>query len=179
MAGKEPRADEDRAAWQESVAGATPLEERDKTAAPEAPKTVRRRKVAPPPVGGPPTLAIERFGEQVEGRSPGADDALLRRLRNGEYPPEERVDLHGMRADAAKRALEETLKRVWFRGGRCFLVIHGRGQHSEDGSPVLKELLFEWLSTPPLVERVVAFTSARGRDGGVGATYVLLRRERS
>jgi DNA-nicking Smr family endonuclease len=178
MAGKEPRDDAERAAWEASVAGATPLEDRDKVQAPEAPKTIRRRKIVPPPEGAGPTLAIQRIGEQVEGRSPGADDALLRRLRNGEYPPEERVDLHGMPAEAAKRTVQETLKRVWFRGGRCFLVIHGRGLHSEDGSPVLKELLIEWLGQPPLVERVIAFTSARGRDGGVGATYVLLRRER-
>jgi len=178
MAGKQPRDDAERAAWGASVAGATPLEDREKVQAPEPPKTIRRKKVVAPPEGGGPALAIQRIGEQVEGRSPGADDALLRRVRNGEYPPEERVDLHGLPAAVARRAVEETLKRVWFRGGRCFLVIHGRGQHSEDGTPVLKELLFEWLGQPPLVERVVAFTSARGRDGGVGATYVLLRRER-
>jgi DNA-nicking Smr family endonuclease len=42
--------------------------------------------------------------------------------------------------------------------------------------PVLKEALLEWLAEPPIGPKVLAFTSARGRDGGVGATYVLVRR---
>ena len=53
--------------------------------------------------------------------------------------------------------------------------MHGRGRHSE-AEPVLKDALLEWLAEPPVGEKVLAFTSARGRDGGVGATYVLVRR---
>ena len=44
------------------------------------------------------------------------------------------------------------------------------------GLAVLKQAFLDWLAEPPLGSRVLAFTSARGRDGGVGATYVLLRR---
>ena len=62
-------------------------------------------------------------------------------------------------------------------GGRCVLVIHGRGRHSE-AAPVLKEALLGWLAEPPVGSLVLAFSSARGGDGGVGATYVLLRRDR-
>jgi DNA-nicking Smr family endonuclease len=43
---------------------------------------------------------------------------------------------------------------------------------------VLKEALFEWLQQPPLASVVMAFASAQGGDGGVGATYVLLRPNR-
>ena len=175
MSGKEPGEERAGTDWKQGV-DATPIEGPELVAPPGPPKTLRRRKGGAPAEGE--IFAVQHIGEQVEGKSPDADDALLRRLRNGEYPPEERVDLHGLPAAVAKRSVEETLKRVWFRGGRCFLVVHGRGLHSEDGTPVLKELLIEWLGQPPLVERVVAFTSARGRDGGVGATYVLLRRER-
>jgi DNA-nicking Smr family endonuclease len=56
------------------------------------------------------------------------------------------------------------------------LVIHGRGRHSES-EPVLKDALLEWLAQPPLGPLVLAFASATGGDGGVGATYVLLRRD--
>jgi DNA-nicking Smr family endonuclease len=175
MPGKEPSRDADRAAWEATVAGATPLAGRDKVQPPAAPKTVRRRKAGAPAEGG--IFAIQRIGEQVEGKAPGADDALLRRLRNGEYPIDARVDLHGLYADAARRAVHETLERVWEQGGRCVLVVHGRGRHSES-EPILKEALLDWLAEPPNGERVLAFTSARGRDGGVGATYVLLRRDR-
>ena len=61
--------------------------------------------------------------------------------------------------------------------GRCVLVIHGRGRHSET-EPILKEALLGWLAEPPVGPLVLAFSNALGGDGGVGATYVLLRRER-
>src|SRR5262249_37793403 len=103
--------------------------------------------------------------------------ALLRRLRNGEYPPDARVDLHGLHVPAARRAVGDAIQRVLAQGKCCVLIVHGRGRHSES-EPVLKDALLEWLAEPPLAERVVAFASARGRDGGVGATYVLLRGSR-
>jgi DNA-nicking Smr family endonuclease len=175
ISGKEPGGEGDRAAWQQSVEGATPIEGREKVQPPAAPKTVRRRKGGAPAEGA--VFAIQRIGEQVEGKASGADDALLRRLRNGEFPADVRVDLHGLHAPAARRAVHEAIQRLHAQGKRCALVVHGRGRHSET-EPVLKEALLEWLAEPPVGERVLAFTSARGRDGGVGATYVLLRRSR-
>ena len=77
----------------------------------------------------------------------------------------------------ARALVHETLTRVQAEGGRCVLVIHGRGRHSET-EPILKEALLGWLAEPPAGPLVMAFTSALGGDGGVGATYVLLRRER-
>jgi DNA-nicking Smr family endonuclease len=90
---------------------------------------------------------------------------------------EARLDLHGLHQPAARRAVHDSVARLWEGGGRCLLVIHGRGRDSEAG-PVLKDALLEWLAEPPSGARVMAFSSARGRDGGVGATYVLLRRDR-
>jgi len=173
MGGKEPTDEAERAAWQATVEDATPIEGAEKVQPPAAPKTVRRRKGAVPGEGG--IFAIQRIGEQVEGKASGADDALLRKLRNGEFPPDARVDLHGLHSPAARRAVQETIQRVSAQSKRCVLVVHGRGKHSE-GEPVLKEAFLEWLAEPPIAPRVLAFTSARGRDGGVGATYVLLRR---
>ena len=174
MGGREPGG-EDRAGWQATVGDAEPIEDREKIQPPPAPKTLRRRKGGAPAEGA--VFAVQRIGEQVEGKASGADDALLRKLRNGEFPADVRVDLHGLHAPAARRAVHEAIGRLWAQGKRCALVVHGRGRHSES-EPVLKEALLEWLAEPPVGERVLAFTSARGRDGGVGATYVLLRRSR-
>ena len=117
------------------------------------------------------------LGERQEGIAPGTDRALLRRLRNGEIPRDARIDLHGLAAAAARARVHETLARVHGEGSRCVLVIHGRGRHSET-EPILKEALLGWLAEPPAGPLVMAFSSALGGDGGVGATYVLLRRER-
>jgi DNA-nicking Smr family endonuclease len=173
MGGKEQPGDAERDAWQATVESATPIEGPEKAQPPAVPKTVRRRKGAVPGEGG--AFAIQRIGEQVEGKASGADDALLRKLRNGEFPPDARVDLHGLHVPAARRAVQETILRVVAQSKRCVLVVHGRGRHSET-EPVLKEAFIEWLAEPPIGPKVLAFTSARGRDGGVGATYVLVRR---
>jgi DNA-nicking Smr family endonuclease len=153
-----------------------PLEDRDKVAAP--PKTVRRRRRRVSPEGdeGGASFEVERMGEKVEGLAPGIDRATLRKLRSGEVPRDARIDLHGHDAAGARRRVHEALSDLRERGGRCLLVIHGRGNRSE-GGPVLKDGLLEWLAEPPVGDWVMAFCSALGRDGGVGATYVLLRKK--
>ena len=175
MSGKEPGAGPAGADWKASVEDATPIQGPEVAPPPGPPKTLRRRKGGAVAEGE--VFAVQRIGEQVEGKASGADDALLRRLRNGEFPPDARVDLHGLTVAAARRAATESIERVSAQGKRCVLIVHGRGRHSES-EPVLKESLLEWLAQPPIATRVLAFTSARGRDGGVGATYVLLKRAR-
>jgi DNA-nicking Smr family endonuclease len=44
---------------------------------------------------------------------------------------------------------------------------------------VLRDGLVEWLSQPALRDKVLAFAGALPRDGGEGATYLLLRRRRA
>jgi DNA-nicking Smr family endonuclease len=55
-------------------------------------------------------------------------------------------------------------------------VVHGRGLHSKDQLPVLKDALRTWLATARFGRHVLAFATARPVDGGGGAIYVLLRR---
>jgi DNA-nicking Smr family endonuclease len=172
-AGRPPR-DEGRSEFERALEDATPLEGRDKVH--PAPTTLRRRRRAAPP-GEDVGFEVEGIGERIEGRAPGIDRAVLRKLRIGEFERDARIDLHGLSAAEARTRVRETLTRVHQEGGRCVLVIHGRGHHSEAG-PVLKEQLVDWLAEPPLGALVMAFSSARGGDGGVGATYVLLRRDR-
>lgn len=161
-----------RSEFQKAVVDATPLTGRDELHV--QPKTLRRRRRV---AGESAGFEIDRLGERTEGIAPGIDRAMLRRLRNREFPPDARVDLHGLDTGAARRRVRESVERVHGDGGRCVLVIHGRGRHSES-EPVLKEALLEWLAEPPLAGQVMAFCSATGGDGGVGATYLLLRRER-
>jgi DNA-nicking Smr family endonuclease len=122
-------------------------------------------------------FALERLGEQSFGLAHGIDRQHLRRLRRGEVPVDQRVDLHGLVAKEARRRLAAELERAQAAGLRCVLVVHGRGLHSE-GPAVLREGVTDWLTVPPLAARVMAFASARPEDGGSGATYVLLRRVR-
>lgn len=98
----------------------------------------------------------------------------LRELRNGEIRWEARLDLHGLRPDAAREALCNFIDNQSRGNNRCLLVIHGKGsRHGEE--PVLKNHVNHWLQQLP---QVLAFHSAIPRDGGTGAVYVLLKRQR-
>jgi DNA-nicking Smr family endonuclease len=87
-----------------------------------------------------------------------------------------RLDLHGLTRDAARGAVERFLRESRLGGKRCVVVVHGRGLHSEDQLPVLKEALRDWLASHRFGRQVLAFCSAQPGDGGAGALYVLLRR---
>lgn len=125
-------------------------------------------------VAGHGPLDLADTDEYLEGHVPGLDPRILRRLRAGEYATQAHLDLHGLTRAEAKAALERFLLER--RTLRCVLVVHGRGLHSKDQIPVLKESVAVWLSRGRLASRVLAFTSARPSDGGAGAVYVLLRR---
>jgi DNA-nicking Smr family endonuclease len=129
-------------------------------------------------VAGIAAFDISDTDEHVEGMVVGLDPRLLRRLRAGEFAYQSHLDLHGMTADEAKRAVQEFVLRSMVAGHRCVLVVHGRGRNSPDQRPVLKDRMKQWLTHGELGRRVLAFSTARPYDGGSGAMYVLLRRER-
>jgi DNA-nicking Smr family endonuclease len=114
--------------------------------------------------------------ELIEGRVAGLDAGLLRRLRRGDYEVERTLDLHGLDRAAARGAVERFLRESRLGGLRCVRLVHGRGLHSRDQLPVLKEALRDWLAHHRFGRHVLAFCSARQADGGAGALYVLLRR---
>lgn len=127
-------------------------------------------------VAGHGTFDVADSDEYVEGSVGGLDKRILRRLRRGDYAIQGHIDLHGLTRGEAKEALIEFVEKSCWRGHRCVLVVHGRGLHSKDQIPVLKESVQGWLSRGNLAPRVLAFTTARPHDGGAGAVYVLLRR---
>lgn len=129
-------------------------------------------------VTGAGSFDIADSVEFVEGAVVGLDRRLVRRLRNGDFAYQSHLDLHGMTAPLAREAVDRFLTRAQQRGERCVLIIHGRGLNSKDQMPVLKHRLANWLARGAWNRLVLAFTSARPCDGGAGALYVLLRRER-
>jgi DNA-nicking Smr family endonuclease len=129
-------------------------------------------------VTGAAPFDITDSDEYVEGAMVGLDPRLLRRLRAGEFAYQAYFDLHGMTSEEARREVDAFLTRAYQEGKRCVLIIHGRGRNSKDQIPVLKGRLTSWLARGQSARRILAFASARACDGGVGALYVLLRRQR-
>jgi DNA-nicking Smr family endonuclease len=127
-------------------------------------------------VAGEGTFDLADTDEYIEGAVAGLDPRILRRLRSGGYSIQAHLDLHGMLKDQAKQALERFVEGARRQGLRCVLVVHGRGLHSKDQLPVLKDLVRTRLARGRLAKQVLAFSTARPHDGGAGAVYVLLRR---
>jgi DNA-nicking Smr family endonuclease len=129
-------------------------------------------------VTGATHFDISDTREYVEGAVVGLDPRLLRKLRKGEFAWQAHLDLHGMTAEPARKAVDDFLSAAVRAGHRCVLIVHGRGHNSKDQMPVLKERLKVWLARGRAAHVVLAFTTARACDGGAGALYVLLRRDR-
>jgi len=114
-------------------------------------------------------------GDELVYRREGVNALVLRRLRRGDFRVEAALDLHGMTEAAAAAALAQFLAGSLSRGLRCVRVIHGKGMRSGPRGPVLKQAVNTLLRRS---QHVLAFSSARARDGGTGATLVLLGRLR-
>jgi DNA-nicking Smr family endonuclease len=127
-------------------------------------------------VSGDAPFDIADGDEFIEGKTVGLDQGIVRKLRRGEYAVQAHLDLHGQTRQEAKGAVEVFLRDSRRSGRRCVLLVHGRGLHSKDQLPVLKDALRSWLGQSRLARHVLAFATARPADGGAGAVYVLLRR---
>ena len=97
--------------------------------------------------------------------------ALLGRLASGSLEVGHKLDMHGMRADAAHAALRRALAAAAKERVSVLLIVHGRGKHS-GGFAVLRDALPEWLEAEA---RVLAFAPARTSGDASGATCALLR----
>lgn len=127
-------------------------------------------------VKGEEPFDISDTDEFIEGHAQGLDHGVVRKLRRGDFAVQAHLDLHGLLKDQAKAELETFVTQARLSGKRCVLVVHGRGLHSKDNVPVLKEALKRWMATGRFGRHVLAFATARPHDGGAGAVYVLLRK---
>jgi DNA-nicking Smr family endonuclease len=131
----------------------------------------------------PPTSQVAAPKASGPNRNSGAALALasraeLKKLRAGKIRPQQTIDLHGFTRDNAYRRLCHEVARATTADFRCLLVIHGKGQHSSSGAVTIRDALSDWLTQPPLAQHVAGCTLAQPRDGGSGASYLLLRRPR-
>jgi DNA-nicking Smr family endonuclease len=156
----------DRAIWAEAMRGVTPLRGRPApapAAAPEGPRAAEGPSIAAD------TMPVERFA--------GIDRANAERLKRGRHPIAARLDLHGRTQGEAHRELIDFVEASYQAGRRCVLVITGRGL-GPNGAGVLKSAVPRWLGEAGLRRRILAIATAQPRDGGAGALYLLLRRQR-
>ncbi|HET6148670.1 MAG TPA: Smr/MutS family protein [Polyangia bacterium] len=188
--GKSAEADDQRF-FEQAMRGATPLADaqRGKRASPLAGAAPAPRRRAPTRAAAARNddadaeaeladLISDGAGSAAGGRAPDVDRRLLRRLRQGDYPIEADLDLHGRTREEAEQRLERFVALSQDQGRRCVRVIHGRGLNSGDQGPVVRDTVQRALTSGRGARAVLAFTFASPPQGGDGATLVLLRKKK-
>jgi DNA-nicking Smr family endonuclease len=122
-------------------------------------------------------IPISDHPEYIEGWVGVAGKRFLPNLRNGLYSIQGQIDLHGLSRSEAQIAVEDYITRMSRFRSCCIKIIHGRGINSPQDRATLKEALQRLLATRRMSRHVVAYASAPSNDGGVGAVYVLLRKQ--
>lgn len=112
--------------------------------------------------------------EYMEWTGPGVRRDICTALHEGRIPAQDRIDLHGLTVDEARVELEGFIRRSRQKGLKCVNVVHGRGLRSP-GGPLLKNGVRQWIESGPLRKMVMAYATAPAREGGPGATYLLIR----
>ena len=126
-------------------------------------------------VGGGVRIQVSRDEDgRVLGQRAGADASVVRRVQKGQVSPDATLDLHGARAADAEARVVRFVRTEHRRGGRCLLVVHGKGMHSEAGVAVLDDVALRALTEGGAAPLVLALATAPTRLGGSGALVVQL-----
>lgn len=163
---------DDAALFRAAIGDVKPLPQQNRIAPQPAPRKPFRHSAAVH-CSIPDTLsdfAPEETADEYLGN--GLSHMTLRKLRRGFWPVQDRLDLHGLNTDAARKLLQEFLHEAVQHQARCVLVVHGKGINSRSGEAVLRKLTRHWLTQHP---RVLAWCDAPLQLGGSGAVLALLK----
>ena len=98
------------------------------------------------------------------------------------------IDLHGYTLDAANKTIEDFIKKAFLENVNKIIVVTGKGIHSDNEKDpyVSKELGILKYSVPEfisnntsLMSMINEITDAKIEDGGSGAFYIFLKRNKS
>lgn len=103
----------------------------------------------------------------------GVQNGVYRKLKQGKYPMDARLDLHRMTVEKAREEVFGFIREAMAYDLRNVMIVPGRGSHSNSTEAVLKSYVNKWL---PEFEDVLAFCSAIPSHGGTGAVYIMLRK---
>ena len=120
---------------------------------------------------------IERVNpfDVLAWKKDGVQPRVFRRLAQGKYPIEATLDLHQRTVKEARDDVFRFIRSSSRNGLRSVVIVHGRGDRSDDPAK-LKSYVAHWLVQ---LADVIGFHSAPRRDGGTGATFVLIRKSPS
>lgn len=111
----------------------------------------------------------------LEYQRPGVQHGVYKNLRMGKYEIQSRLDLHRHTVEQARNSLKRFVEDCYQHSIRCALITHGKGEVRQEPAK-LKSCVNHWLRQ---FDQVLAFHSAQKQHGGLGATYVLIKKDKS
>lgn len=160
--------------FRQAVEGTVPLPPSDRVSPAPPPRRVTPRTT---PTAAP--AIADHLSDHGAGDAPltefarsGISRMTLRKLRRGNWPVEDNLDLHGLSSEAARQLLLQFLHEAMTRNLKCVCVIHGKGDRADGGEGILKSRTRHWLTQ---CAEALAFCEPPARGGGSGAVWVLLK----
>lgn len=111
--------------------------------------------------------------DSIHYHQSGLQQKTINALKSGQVAIDHKIDLHGLTADSAASRLETAIAFCLENNKRVLLVIHGKGNYANNIPPVLKNIVNQWVQNH---SAILAGFSAHPKQGGSGATLVLLKR---
>ncbi|MFT6448702.1 MAG: DNA-nicking Smr family endonuclease [Oleispira sp.] len=111
--------------------------------------------------------------DEIGFKCHGIQDGVFRKLRQGKFPIDARLDLHRMTIDKAREVVFGFINDCVKYDLRTILITPGKGDRNMEDPALLKSYLVHWL---PQLADVMAYHTAQPNDGGAGAFYVILRK---
>lgn len=124
-------------------------------------------------ISGKRKIPLSNTPEYIEWVHPDVRKDITEMLHNGKFSIQDYIDLHGLTLIEAEKAFTQFIKNSIKKNIFCVKVIHGRGLRSPKG-PVLKHAVIKWLHEK-FSKWLLAYATAKDCDGGLGATYIILK----
>ena len=111
----------------------------------------------------------------LEYKRSGVQDGVFKRLRQGKYGIDARLDLHRHTVAQAREQVYQFVDDCMRNDIRVAIVVHGKGDRTPDpdSQAMIKSHINKWLRE---LDAVMAFHSAQRHHGGLGAVYVLFKK---
>ncbi len=165
-------------AWEEEIKDIAPFSQPEEK--PTAPLILTEVEKTPSHNG---LYNPNSFTQLKVGNTDNLDGATATRFRKGDLKIEARLDLHGRTEKEAFAAVEDFIHNAYAQNKRCVLIITGKGIRQENDpwyetKGIIKEALPAWLNHAEIRPFILSMCQAKPEDGGSGAMYVLLKRQR-
>lgn len=123
------------------------------------------------------------FKEITLGNTDNIDKNTASKFVKGNYKIEARLDLHGYTEKGAFSAVLDFIKNGYIQKKRCVLIITGKALKDNnkpwyEATGIINQALMGWLNNPEIRPFILSVSQAKQSDGGGGAFYVLLKRQR-